>query len=375
MLSFSPNERIAILLHAAQGGGAERAMITVANRLAAMGAPIDLLLTRRIGPLLDEISDSVNLIDLQAPQVRKALGALNRYVKETRPAVLMSALPATDALALIGKRLFRWPTRLVISVQNNPSATASGHSRFLEKHWPFLIRTLYPSADRTVAISRGVAEELRKIWGAPNADIPVINNPLDLDRIDRMRAEPADLPWFSDGGPPVALAVGRLTPQKDYPTMLRAFAEARAAGPMRLAIAGEGPDQADLEALARELGVADDVAFLGFLGNPFAAMSAADMFVLSSRWEGFANVVAEAVRCGARIVSTDCVSGPAEILQDGRWGQLTPVGDVSAFAQAMRRALTLEVDKAAMEARAQDFEADAIAARYLDYLAAPRAAA
>jgi len=350
-------------------------MITVANQIAGSGRPLDLVLTRKVGPLLGEIADAVNLVDLQASQVRKALGALNAYVRRAEPDVILSALPATDALALVGKRVFRWPARLVISVQNNPTAVASSDARLLEKNWPFLIRRFYPSADRVIAISRGVAEEVRGIWRAPEADIPVIHNPLDLGRVDRMRAEPPAHPWLLGAGAPTALAVGRLVPQKDYPTMIRAFAKLRADRPLRLAIAGEGPEKPRLEALAQELGVAEDIAFLGFLGNPFAAMSAASLFVLSSRWEGFANVVAEALCCGAPIVSTNCVSGPAEILEDGRWGTLTPVGDVDAFAAGMAAALEARTDRAAMRARAQDFAAETIAAKYLDCLTPQRAAA
>ncbi|MEM6851891.1 MAG: glycosyltransferase [Pseudomonadota bacterium] len=368
-------ERIAILLHAAQGGGAERAMITVANQLAETGRTVDLVLTRKQGPLLSEISGDVRLVDLGAGQVRKAFGALNRYVREARPDVMMSALPSTDMLALLGKAVFRWPLRLVISVQNNPTAESVGETRFLERRWPFFIRRLYPSADQVIAISEGVAEEVSKIWGERRGAIPVINNPLDLERVDRMRAEAPEHPWLADQTIPTALAVGRLVPQKDYPTMLKAFAKVRATRQIRLAIAGQGPDQAVLEALCRELGIENDVAFMGFVSNPFAAMATASVFVLSSRWEGFANVVAEAVCCGASIVSTDCPAGPAEILEDGKWGVLTPVGDVDALAAGLERAFDADVDKAALRQRAEAFAKQTIAERYFDFLRPRKAAA
>jgi glycosyltransferase involved in cell wall biosynthesis len=355
---------IAFILVGASGGGAERAMIGVANALVSHGYAIDIVLVRKRGPFLRDIHSAIRVIDLKAGKVRKTLLPLHRYMKRERPSLLVSALTATDPFLLAGKLLFRWRSDIHVSTQNAPSASARVSSDFLVRAWPWVIRRLYRFAKSHSAISTGVAHDVEHLMGRPEGDIPIIHNPVDIPRARAMAAEVPNHPWLAEKNIPVILAVGRLTRQKDYPTLLRAHARLRAERPVRLLILGEGEDRAQLEALARELGTSEDVAMPGFDANPFAAMAAADVFVLSSRWEGFANVVAEALACGAKVVSTDCPSGPAEILENGKYGSLVPIQDIDALSSAIDDAIDSPADRDVLRERANVFALKGIAEQY-----------
>jgi glycosyltransferase involved in cell wall biosynthesis len=175
----------------------------------------------------------------------------------------------------------------------------------------------------------------------------------------------------------VILGVGKLERQKDFPTLLRAFARLRVEGPFRLAILGEGPQRDQLERLARDLAISGDVLLPGFQMNPFAWLARAAVFVLSSAWEGASNALMEALACGCPSVSTDCFSGPSETLDAGRYGPLVPVGDDRALAEAIAHVMRSPQDRARLMARAEVFSVDRAATAYLDVLsrvAAPRQA-
>jgi glycosyltransferase involved in cell wall biosynthesis len=201
--------------------------------------------------------------------------------------------------------------------------------------WPHLLRTFYPWASCVVAVSHGAADDLARTSGLPRNRVRVVYNPVITPSIMALARQKPDHPWFAPGQPPVILGVGRLTKQKDFPTLIRAFAEVRRRRPARLIILGEGEDRPLLESLVGELGLSDAVALPGFRENAMAYMAGSALFVLSSAWEGLPTVLIEALAAGTRVVSTDCPSGPREILQEGRLGVLVPVGDVAALAEAM----------------------------------------
>jgi glycosyltransferase involved in cell wall biosynthesis len=185
-------------------------------------------------------------------------------------------------------------------------------------------------------------------------------------------SEPVSHPWFTPGQPPVILGVGRLTPQKDFPTLLRAFALVRRQRPARLVIVGEGRTEAKeaLLRLAIELGCPDDVSLPGFTHNPFCFMANASVFVLSSLHEGLPGVLIQALACGVPVVSTDCPSGPREILEGGRHGRLVALGDFAAMADAITEALERPGDGAARMARGRQFSVERAVDRYLGLLSA-----
>ena len=204
---------------------------------------------------------------------------------------------------------------------------------------PHLVKRFYPWADYVIGISRGVADDLSQTAGLPRERIKILYNPVVTPELREKARAPLNHPWFEAGQPPVILAVGRLTKQKDFPTLIRAFAQVRQSRPARLLILGEGPDRPALEALVNQLGLEDSVAMPGFVDNPYAYMSRASLYVLSSRWEGLPTVLIEALYCGPPIIAMDCPSGPREILADGQHGLLVPVGDITALAQAIEAGL------------------------------------
>lgn len=337
-------------------------MIGVANRLSET-VPVDLVLIRRSGPFLSEVGPRVNIVDLGAGKVRKALLPLRRYMRHARPDLLVSAGLATDLPALVGKAVFRWPTHLHISFQNNPTASAGLDET--TPHWPLMIKTFYRFGNSYSAISNGVARSVERLLGKSEGALRVIHNPVDIGMVARRAAERPEHPWLAEKSGPVILAAGRLVRQKDFSTLLKAFASVHGRrSDARLIIIGEGGERDRLEAEAASLGVSEAVSFPGFSANPFSAMAAADVFALSSQWEGFANVVAEAIACGTSVVSTDCPSGPAEILEDGRWGLLVPPGDAEAMAAALLNSLETPADPAALKRRAQAFALESTAEEY-----------
>ena len=225
-----------------------------------------------------------------------------------------------------------------------------------------LQQCLYPLADAVVAVSRGVAEDVAARCGLPVERIHVVYNPAVGPEIEALSAAPAPHPWLAVGGPPVVLAVGRLGAAKDFPMLIRAFAQLRARLQARLIILGKDKDPqktakriAEYRELAASLGVAGDVDFPGFDPNPFAWMARAAVLAVSSRHEGFCNVIAEALACGCPVVSTDCPSGPGEILDGGRYGRLVPVGDEAAMADALAATLAAPPPAPLLRERAQAF--------------------
>lgn len=333
------DKRIAVFLPSLAGGGAERVMVTLANGFATRGVPVDLVVVAAEGAYLPDVSPRVRLVELGASRVLFSLPALVRYLRRERPYALLSALNHANIIALWARKLARSGTRLVVSERNTLSRDVSS-GRF-KRGLPWLMRLSYPSADAIVAVSSGVADDLAQTVRLPRERIDVVYNPINSN-LPRLCEVPVEHPWLVEGEPPVIVAAGRLTVQKDFTTLIDAFAEVRKTHAARLVILGEGELRSELEARIDELGIGDDVALPGFVDNPYPWMRKASLFVLSSAWEGFCNVLAEAMACGAPVVSTNCPSGSAEILEDGKWGRLVPVGDVSALARAISETLNDE---------------------------------
>jgi glycosyltransferase involved in cell wall biosynthesis len=341
-------KRLAIFLPGLYGGGAERTMLNLAQGLAGRGYAVDLVLAQAEGPYLVEVPESVRLVELHARRLRAwrtlaSLPALVRYLRREQPEAILSALVHANIATLWARRLAGVPQRAVINEQNMFSRwnqQLPNRSRWLALR---LVRRFYPWADGIVAVSKGVAHDLAQVVRIPDERIQVIYNPIVTPELQMKARAPLKHPLLTPDGPPVILAVGRLTAQKDFATLIHAFALVRQAHPARLLILGEGEERSMLEALVRQLGLDQDVDLPGFVDNPYAYMAHASLFVLSSRWEGLPTVLVEALYCGAPIVATDCPSGPREILADGQYGQLVPVGNVVALAQAIEATLAGQI--------------------------------
>jgi glycosyltransferase involved in cell wall biosynthesis len=342
--------------------GAERIAVNLGRALAERGHRVDLVVSDLRGNLTNQIPDGVRLVDLHCSRVITSLFPLAGYLRRERPLALISFMDHANIVALLARMVGNRSTRVVATVHNTLSvATASSNNR-RSKLLPMLIRTLYPLADRVVAVSQGAADDLMRITGL--IGVEVIYNPVITPDLLAARNAPPPHPWLEDGQYPVVLGVGRLTPQKDFPTLVRAFALVRRQRPARLIIIGEG-DTTELEALANQLGVGSDVLLAGYRPEVGAFMVHSAIFVLSSAWEGLPTVLIEALALSRSVVSTDCPSGPREILQDGRLGRLVPMRNPEKLSEAIMASLDRPGTRASDDVLAPYTEAVAVR-RYLE---------
>jgi glycosyltransferase involved in cell wall biosynthesis len=359
---------ISIFLPSLAGGGAERMMLNLAGRFVKRGKTVDLVLARATGPYLANVPEGVGILDLGAHRVLTALPGLARYLSRRGPAALLAAMDHANLVAIWAKRLARVDTPVFVSVRNTLSVEARRGVRLRDKALPALARRFYPRAAGVIAVSRGVAEDLESHVGLEAGSVKVIYNPVVTPELADLAEQPLDHPWLATGASPLLLAAGRLTQQKDFATLIDAFAALRSRRPARLLILGEGPERTRLEEKIRDAGLHGEVRLEGFVDNPFAYMRRADLFVLSSAWEGLPGVLIQAMACGTPVVSTDCPSGPREILLDGKLGALVPVGDSKALAVAMLDTLDAPASPEALRRRAADFSLAEIASEYLQLL-------
>lgn len=361
-------KHLAIFVPSMAGGGAERSMLRLADGLATRGFAVDLVLARAEGPYLSEVTDRVRLVDLKAPRVLFCLPALMRYLRSHRPDALLSTLDYANIIALWARRLTGIPKTLVINDQNTISIT-SRHARQRRQQWvPMLAKQFYPWANHIIGNSQGVADDLQRVIGKANQQIEVLYNPVVTPELAAKVTASLSHPWLEADQPPFFLAVGRLTQQKDFPTLIRAFAQVRKHRSAKLLILGEGPDRAMLETLVKELGLEQEVSLYGFVENPYVFMKRAKAFILSSRWEGLPTVLIEALFCGVPTIATDCPSGPREILAGGKYGKLIPVQDEAALAEALELALDGKIPPPGAESW-QPYELEAIVDQYAQLLA------
>lgn len=381
-------------------------MLLLAEEFAARGLRVDLVVGERRGARVDEVHPQVRVLELgrsgllwarlaaltadpaglagaavpilfarKPPPTLAFLPKLVDYLRTTRPRSLLAATAFENLEAVRARRLAKVPTRLVLTEHSNIARNLLASKEWARRYLPVLIARGYREAKAVVAVSHGAADQLAAATGLPRSSIATIYNPVITPDLLKQAAAPVEDPWFAPGEPPVVMGAGRLAKVKDFPTLLRAFAYARRERPMRLLIAGGADNpaataarQRELMGLAGDLGVASDVRLPGHLKNPIAAMARASVFALSSRYEGLGNVLVEALACGTPVVATDCPSGPAEILEGGRYGRLVPVGDADAMAAAILATLETPGDPDLRRMRAQDFTVAIAAEAYLRLL-------
>jgi glycosyltransferase involved in cell wall biosynthesis len=380
---------IALFIYCLKGGGAQRRTVTLANGFAERGHRVDLVVVSSDESRGPQLHPAVRVYPLDAGwrhwfefvnrriNVRGlftlgSIPTLARYLRRERPDVILSAASHVNLVAACARQLSATRIPLVLRVSNSPTGNLV--------YWPFvqrmvrrflraLARRLYPLADAIITVSEGLKRDLQALTRIPAERITTIYNPVVGPHLERAARVPVDHPWLAAGDVPVVLGVGKFKLQKDFPLLIRAFARVRRTRPARLIILGEGAGRGELEALVRHLGLTADVALPGYVDNPCAWMSRASVFVLSSAWEGLPGVLIEALACGCPAVSTDCPSGPAEILDDGKFGPLVPVADEKGMADAILSTLANPPPRERLRARAQFFSIDAAVDRYLDVLA------
>jgi glycosyltransferase involved in cell wall biosynthesis len=364
--------RIACFFSTSGHSGVDRAARHLIPALARRGYRVDLLKVRRHGPELGEVPDGVTVVDLGSRHTFACLPRLVRYLRRQRPAAMLSDKDRVNRTALLARALARVPTRLVLSSGTTISIDLTNRGRLERWIQRNSMGRLYPLADRVIVTSQGVADDMAAYTGLARHLIRVVPSPVVPDTLFNPDFPRPDHPWFGDPGTPLILSAGALCGRKDFDTLLRAFARVRRERPCRLMILGRGSARERLLSLAGQLGVADRFALPGFVEQPYAYMAHADLFAFTSRWEGLGFVLIEALAVGTPVVSTDCPSGPREILEGGRYGTLVPVGDDLALAAAMIATLDAPLAAETLRQAARPYEIEASTDAYLDALGLPR---
>lgn len=363
---------LAVLVSFSGEGGVERMILNLVNALAEQGVRLDLLLIRTRSKHLEALHPAINRIDLGSRHTATSLLPLARYLKQVRPPALLAAKDRAGRIAVLARMLAgAHSTRLVMRLGTNLTAALAHKSPWRMRLRRLPIRLLYPYLERIIAVSEGVRQDTLSVSGIDPDKVVVVRNPVITPRLQQDAATSPPHPWLRDSKEPVILGAGRLTQQKDFPSLLEAFARVRKTRPCRLIILGEGRQRENLQQRAAELGIQEHLAMPGFTPNPYVYMGHAQLFVLSSRWEGSPNVLTEAMALGVPVVATDCPSGPREILDEGRIAPLVPVGDVDALAQAMTRILDHPPNRESLQNAVTEYHADCSARRYLDIIRAP----
>lgn len=374
-------------------------MLHLAAAFVTAGHQVDLLLCHPKGAFLNTVSPAINVVVLKPsqewasrlrvlmanprlaltlllpillphkpPKTIRYLSDLTAYLVREQPDALLSAKTHANLVAIWAKQSADVQTRIVVSERSTMSTVIQNSRKWRWRFAQPLIRKVYPHAHLVIAVSHGVAEDISTCTGLSQERIPTIYNPILTEHIQTQSILPITHSWLKNKEIPIILGVGRLVPAKDFSTLLKAFAHIHAKRSARLIILGEGRERPTLEKLARELGIASDLSLPGFEDNPYAFMAQASVFVLSSRLEGLPNALLEALACGCPVVSTNCRSGPQEILDNGAFGPLVPVGDDKALAEAIFHTLEHPPKAEKLLARAAEFDIQTIAKQYLQTL-------
>jgi glycosyltransferase involved in cell wall biosynthesis len=353
---------VVLYIHTLILGGAERVALNLAETLPDAGLRVTLVVNQASGKLVDQLPPGLRLVSLETPRMRAAVPALRRLLRQERPDALITLMVNTNLPAIWANLLAGRPSRIVASIHSPLSRKVAAGSR-RDRLLPLLYALTLPFADRIIACSRGVADDLTACLHR-KLDVEVIYNPVVSPRMIELSRAPLEHPWFAAGGIPLILGVGRLVAEKNFPLLIEAVALLRQRRPVRLAILGDGPLREQLAARIDALGLADAAVLLPGDTNPWRYMARAAVLALSSDFEGLPTVLIEAMATGTPVVSTDCPHGPAEILDDGRWGELVRATTPQGFADALARALDSPVDAQALRSRAMAFSTASIAAAY-----------
>jgi glycosyltransferase involved in cell wall biosynthesis len=358
--------RIALMIPTLAGGGAEHTYLNLAEGFQNAGYQVDLILARATGDYLSQIPPGIALVDLKASRMAKTLPGLIHYLQSRRPHVLMAGLELTHMMALMAQMASGVPTKVIVTIHSVISQNEHFYlpTRSMERQ---LMKLLYPRAGEIVGVSKGAAQDFSNFLGFPLSRMRVIYNPIITPGLLEKVQQPIQHAWFEEGQPPVILSAGRLHPVKDFPMLIKAFALVRQCVSLHLLILGEGKQREELESLVRQMGLQEDVCLPGFQQNPYPFMRRAAVLALSSRHEALPRVMIEAMACDCAVIATDCPGGVAELVDNGKYGHLVPVGDAEAMAQAILDVLGGDVRKPPPDWLHQ-FELDQVIQNYLQLI-------
>ena len=343
-------------------------VMNLIREFARQDVAVDLLTIRANSDHLEDIPETVRVIQLKAQHAMTSIPEVVRYLRNEQPRALLVAKDRAGRAALLARKLAGVDTRIAIRLGTNLSTALAEKSALQRWLRTAPMKLIYRLAEQIIAVSEGVARDTSAITGLPDSRITVIRNPVITPTLYQQSEAPAPHAWLEDKTLPVVMGMGRLTKQKDFPVLLQAFAKLLKHRKARLIILGEGKQREELEHYAKDQGIEQGVLLPGFQSNPYAWLSRADLFVLSSRWEVSPNVLTEALALGIPSVATNCPSGPEETLQQGKIGPLVPVGDVDALADAMQKTLAQPPDNEFLKAAVADYNSRTSAKHYLQVL-------
>lgn len=361
-------KRVAILVSFSGQGGVEAMIAKLAEGMVQQGFEVDLLLIKAKGDHVAAISSNVNVIRLDCKHSFYAVPKLIRYLRERKPCALLAAKHRAIKSAVLARLLSGQKTVVVGNIGTTVSGALEGKSALREWIWKLDTRLFYRLAHKVIGVSYGVQKDIQYFSKLPLERIPVVRYPVIDPGLYEKAGQPLDHPWFDNQDIPVLVGSGRLTRQKDFPTLLRAFKRVLEDRPCRLIILGEGGDRPQLESLIQELGIKDHVELPGFVTNPYPYVDKASAFVLSSRWEGSPIVLTEALALGTPAVSTDCPSGPVETLDGGKHGPLVPMGDPQALATAILQTLDHPPPAQQLKNAVKEYNIETSARRHLEIM-------
>lgn len=354
---------IGLLLPTLGAGGAERVMLNIANGFVEQGYEVDLILLAKQGEYLQQIPPHVRVVSFFNNSNFLAMKSLLvggfkylRYLRNNNPVAVISTLSRTNVFSLFFGLLGRKKSKLIV----REATTLNNTDSLILK---LLIKWFYPLAYKIVCVSQGVKEDLLSI-GVPGNKLVVINNPIDYDKIVQQANMKSRHPWIENKNEPIIVAAGRLTRAKGFDVLIQAFSIVRQKFPAKLIILGEGELRGQLLDICSSLKIQEFVDLPGYVENPYSFLKAADVFVLSSRWEGFVNVLVEAMAVGTSVVATDCHSSPSEILKGGQIGRLVAENNSQLLAQAILDTLKTPQDTASLVSRAREFTVSSICEKY-----------
>lgn len=374
------DKRIAIFISSFRAGGGERVMVELANRFSQRGYVVDLVVINSTGEYKKDVLPEVNIIPLNARRIALSLPSLVNYFMKYKPTHMVALDEYTHILAILAKRASFSNTKIYLRLGNIFSILHQRHIDEGRKLIPRLSKLLYKKANGVIANSKGVAEDARKVFSLDDSQIKVIANPKPIEDIRKKASEMPDHPWFKNKETPIILGVGRLRKQKDFVTLIRAFAKVADEIPSRLVIVGKGREEKELRNEISNLNLQDKVLLAGFQENPYSYMNHSDVYVLPSLWEGLPNSLLEALIVGVPTISSDCQAGPREILapntdintkitkrENAEYGMLFPVGDVDELALSIKEMLNGESEKYrnVFVERAAQYDTEKIVDQYL----------
>lgn len=350
------------------GGGAEKMLVRLANQFSLRKWTVEMVVLNDRGPNRESVNSSISIVNLNCQRAIFSVPKIARYMMASKPDLILTTLDHISLIALISRCLTSWKGIVLVRVANPIGEKLRSLSFFPRIVMGMLMKVFFPMADGIVGISEGITQDCKNRYSRNSEYVYTVHNPAGVELCSAQSSfeerEPFRIIDRMLGRELKLVTVGRLEYQKDHKTLLNAVFELKDRFKCKLYILGEGSLHCELVERVRRLGIEEDVVFMGYVPDPHRVVSECDLFVLSSRFEGFGNVIVEALANGVPVVATDCDFGPREILNSSSYGELTPVGDSNALAGAIERSLTQEYDPQQLLSRAKDFTVEKKALEY-----------